>query len=204
MEKVEFKKTLPHLYQPKNTDTWELVDVPVMNFLMVDGEGNPNTAKSFTDAIEALYPVSYTLKFMSKRELGKDYGVSVLEGLWYADDMGIFEAGNKDAYKWTLMIMQPEWITNEMVESAISQVKEKKNPPALEKLYFKPYHEGKSLQLLHVGSYDAEAPKLNELHHQYMPAHGYSFNGHHHEIYLSDMRRVAPNKLKTILRQPVA
>lgn len=203
MEKFDFKKSLASLYNPKNTDDWTLIDVPEMNFLMIDGEGNPNTAKSFADAIESLYAVSYTLKFMSKRTLGKDYGVAPLEGLWYADDMKIFEAGDKDAYKWTLMIMQPEWISDTMVSDAIEQVSAKKHPIALTKLYFKPYHEGTSLQLLHIGTFDAEAPKLKHLHGSYMPAHGYEFGGSHHEIYLSDMRRVAPEKLKTVLRQPV-
>jgi len=203
MEKVDFKKVLKEFYSPKNTDSWQLVDVPEMNFLMVDGEGNPNTAQSFADAIGALYPVSYALKFMSKKELGKDYGVSMLEGLWYADDMAIFEKAEKDSYKWTLMVMQPEWITAAMVEDAIQQVAAKKNPAALSKLYFKPYYDGLSLQLLHVGTFDAEAPKLKELHCTYMPAQGYEFAGHHHEIYLSDMRKVAPEKLRTILRQPV-
>jgi len=203
MEKIDFKKMMPTLYAPKNTREWELVDVSEMNFLMIDGEGNPNTAKRFADAIEALYPVSYTLKFMSKRKFGKDYVVSVLEGLWYADDMKVFEAADKEAYKWTLMIMQPEWVTESMVHEAIEQVKLKKHPVALPKVYFKSYHEGKSLQMLHVGSYDNEAPKLKELHCTYMPEHGYAFNGYHHEIYLSDMRKVVPDKLKTILRQPV-
>ena len=203
MDKVDFKKTYAQLYNPKNTDAWEEVDVPRMNFLMVDGEGDPNTAKSFADAIEALYPVSYALKFMSKREFGKDYAVAPLEGLWYADDMAIFEAGNKDAYKWTLMVMQPEWITEQMVTDAVEQVRGKKNPPALSLVTFKPYHEGKSLQLLHVGTFDAEGPKLVALHHEYMPAHKYDFNGYHHEIYLSDMRRTPAEKLRTILRQPV-
>ena len=170
---------------------------------MIDGEGNPNTAQSFADAIEALYSVSYTLKFMSKRTLGKDYGVAPLEGLWYADDMSVFEARDKDAYKWTLMIMQPEWISETMVNTALEEVRTKKNPAAIEGVYIKSYHEGPSLQLLHLGSFDAEAPKLHELHHQYMPAHGYDFAGNHHEIYLSDMRKVAPEKLRTILRQPV-
>jgi hypothetical protein len=203
MEKIEFKKSLSQWYAPKNTDEWELVDLPEMQFLMIDGEGDPNTAQSFADAIEALYAVSYTLKFMSKRTLGKDYGVAPLEGLWYADDMKIFEAGDKDAYRWTLMIMQPDWISEAMIADAIGQVKVKKNPIALPKLYTKRYQEGPSLQLLHVGSFDDEAPKLRVLHHTYMPAHGYDFAGHHHEIYLSDMRRVAPDKLRTILRQPV-
>lgn len=203
MEKIDFKKTHALLYNPKNTQDWEVVDVPEMQFLMIDGEGNPNTAKSFGDAIEALYAVSYALKFMSKRTLGKDYGVAPLEGLWYADDMGVFEAGNKDAYKWTLMIMQPEWIQTQMIAAAIEAARAKKNPTALPGLYVQTLHEGESLQLLHIGSFDDEAPKLKALHCDYMPAHGLTFNGRHHEIYLSDMRRVAPDKLRTILRQPV-
>lgn len=203
MERIDFKKTLKSLYGPTNRDEWQLVDVPPMQFLMIDGAGDPNTSKAFSDAIEALYSVSYALKFMSKRGLGKDYTVSALEGLWYADDLSIFEAGDKTAYQWTLMIMQPEWIDETMVGEAMEQVKAKKHPVALSKLYFKDYHEGPSLQLLHVGSYDDEAPKLKALHHDYMPGHGLTFNGHHHEIYLSDFRKVAPEKLKTILRQPV-
>lgn len=204
MEKVDFKKALRALYNPKNTELWEIVDVPEMKFLMVDGEGNPNTAASYSEAIEALYAVSYTLKFMSKRELGKDYVVSALEGLWYADDMSIFVKKKKDAYRWTMMIMQPEWIDDEMIASAIAEVKDSKNPAALSKLYVRVYAEGKSAQLLHIGSYDDEAPKLLYLHDTYMPEHGYTFNGHHHEIYLSDSRKVAPEKPKTILRQPIA
>ena len=204
MEKVDFRKTLNNLYAPKNTTEWEAVDVPPMRFLMVDGAGDPNTSKAFSEAIEALYSVAYTLKFMSKRELDRDYTVCALEGLWYAEDMSVFEAGNKEAYQWTLMIMQPEWIDEPMVKKAVEQVEAKKHPAALSKLYFKEYHEGPALQLLHIGSYDDEAPKLRELHHEYMPEHDLTFNGHHHEIYLSDFRRTPPEKLKTILRQPVA
>lgn len=203
MEKVDFKRTLSKLYNPKNTSEWEVVDVPEMNFLMVDGEGDPNTAPAYAEAIEALYNVSYTLKFMSKHELDKDYVVSALEGLWYADDRSIFVKRKKDDYKWTMMIMQPEWITEAMIASAVAQVKEKKNPVALSKLYFKAYAEGRSAQLLHVGTYDDEAPKLMYLHDIYMPEHGHTFNGYHHEIYLSDPRRVSPDNLKTILRQPI-
>jgi len=117
--------------------------------------------------------------------------------------MSIFEAGKKDAYKWTLMIMQPEWITDAMVQKAVEQVEAKKHPVALGKLYFKEYVEGPSLQLLHIGSYDAEAPKLLELHATYMPEHTLGFNGYHHEIYLSNFNTTAPEKLKTILRQPI-
>jgi hypothetical protein len=202
MEKMDFRKTMPGLYSPKNK-VWQEVDVPAMNFLMIDGAGNPNTAREYSAAVEALYSVAYPLKFMSKRELGKDYTVSVLEGLWYADDMSTFEAGNKDAYMWTMMIMQPEWITREVVKRAIAGAREKKPHLPHDKLRFESYHEGHSLQLLHVGSYNDEAQKLYELHHRLMPSRGFKSNGHHHEIYLGDPRKVAPDKLKTILRQPV-
>lgn len=202
MDKVDFKKAWPQLYAPKNKE-WQVVTVPEMQFLMIDGKGNPNTAKEYAQAVEALYSVSYPLKFMSKKELGKDYVVSALEGLWYADDMAVFGAGNKDAYQWTLIIMQPDWITNEMLQRAQELAKTKRPDLPYDKLRLQKYHEGEALQLLHIGSYDDEAPKLHELHHEIMPSKGLNFNGHHHEIYLGDPRKVAPEKLKTILRQPV-
>lgn len=131
MEKIDYKKQLKHLYKPSPKKV-ELVEVPQMNFLMVDGEGDPNTAQSFSDAIESLYPLSYTLKFMVKKgEIGIDYGVLPLEGLWWADDMSVFGTGSKENWKWTLMIMQPEFITKEMVEQALSVVEKKKNPVSL-------------------------------------------------------------------------
>lgn len=154
-------------------------------------------------AVEALFSVSYAVKFISKRETGKDYVVSSLEGLWYADDMSVFESGKKDKYKWTMMVMQPDWIAKEVILNAIEQADKKKVLPALPNLYIKQYDEGRCLQLLHVGSYDDEAPKLAYLHHNLMPSKGLHFNGLHHEIYLSDPRRVDSPKLKTILRQPI-
>ena len=202
MDKVDFKKTLSNLYNPKNMD-WEYVDVPTMNFLMIDGQGDPNTAQAYVEAVEALYAVSYTLKFISKRELGKDYVVAPLEGLWNADDPSIFRKKEKSAYKWTMMIMQPDWLKQDIISEAIVSAVKKKELPALSKLRFGAYSEGKSLQSLHVGSYDDEAPKLLYLHDTFMPEHKLIFNGMHHEIYLGDPRKVAPEKLKTILRQPV-
>jgi hypothetical protein len=202
MEKIDFKKELKQLYSPKNTD-WDLITPPKMSFLMIDGKGNPNTAKEYADAVEALFAVSYAVKFMSKREMDKDYVVSALEGLWYADDMSVFESGNKDEFKWTMMIMQPDWITKTVISRAIDQINDKKNLPSTSKLYFKEYEEGLSMQVLHIGSYDDEAPKLARLHHEIMPSKKLKFNGLHHEIYLSDPRKVDPSKLKTILRQPV-
>jgi hypothetical protein len=201
MSKIDFKKELKHLYRP-SAKKFEVVDVPPMKFLMIDGHGDPNTAQEHQKAVEALYAVSYKLKFVSKKELGKDYVVPPLEGLWWAEDMETFTtARDKSAWDWTMMIMQPEWITQEMVEEAIKQV-EKKGLPALSKLCLETYHEGLAVQILHIGSYDDEAPTIARMH-AFIDENGYEPAGKHHEIYLSDPRKVAPEKLKTVLRQPV-
>jgi hypothetical protein len=202
MDKVDFKKDLALLYAPKNTD-WEVIEIPAMNFLMVDGKGDPNTSTDYSEAVAALYGVSYAIKFMSKQQLGKDYGVAPLEGLWWADDATVFENAQKAEYQWTMMIMQPEWITETLISGAVTATAAKKELPALSKARFERYDEGRSLQLLHVGSYDDEAPKLKYLHTEFMPRQQLTFNGRHHEIYLSDPRKTASSKLKTILRQPV-
>jgi hypothetical protein len=201
--KTDFKKTLKHLYQPSAKKS-EVVDVPPMQFLMIDGHGDPNTAQEYKNAVEALYAVSYQLKFMSKKELSKDYVVPPLEGLWWAEDMETFTTKqDKSKWDWTMMIMQPEWITQEMVETAVKQVQKKKNLPALPKLRLETYHEGLSVQILHIGSYDDEGPTIAQMHHEFMPENGYEEAGKHHEIYLSDPRKVVPEKLKTVLRQPI-
>jgi len=202
MSKIEFKKMLKHLYNPPKKFT--LVEVPDMQFLMIDGEGDPNRAKEYQDALAALYAVAYKLKFTSKTSLEKDYTVPPLEGLWWADDMDTFTIKReKSQWKWTMMIMTPDWITTTMFNLAIDQVRRGKNPISLDKIRLETYREGLSVQIMHVGSYDDEAPVLDELHKVYIPQNGYTENGLHHEIYLSDPRRVAPEKLKTILRQPV-
>jgi hypothetical protein len=202
MSKIDFKKELKHLYRPSAKE-FVVVDVPPMNFLMIDGHGDPNTAQEYQDAVEALYAVAYKLKFTSKKELGKDYVVPPLEGLWWAEDMETFTtARDKSAWDWTMMIMQPEWITQEMVEEAVKQV-EKKGLPALSKLRLETYHEGLAVQILHIGSYDDEGPTIAKMHQEFMPENGYEPAGKHHELYLSDPRKVAPEKLKTVLRQPV-
>ena len=202
MTKVDFKKELRAFYGTKSK-TFEVVDVPEMSFLMIDGHGNPNTAREYQEALGALYAVAYKLKFMSKKELGKDYVVPPLEGLWWAADMIAFTSANKDDWDWTMMIMQPDWITSEMFAQTCELVEKAKNPIALSKLRMEPYHEGLSVQILHQGSYDDEAPTIAELHNEFMPDNNLTEAGKHHEIYLSDPRRVAPEKLKTILRQPV-
>ena len=201
-EKVDFKKTLKHLYQPKSKD-FSLVDVPEMQFLMIDGHGDPNQAAEYQQAVEGLYAVAYKLKFASKK-LGKDYTVPPLEGLWWAEDMNSFTTNlDKSAWDWTMMIMTPDWITTEMFSEAAAAAGASKVLPALDLVCFETYHEGLSAQILHIGSYDDEAPTLARLHNEWLPENGYAENGKHHEIYLSDPRRVAPEKLKTVLRQPV-
>jgi hypothetical protein len=203
MNKVDFKKELKHLYNPSKK-AFTVVDVPAMQFLMVDGHGDPNTAQAYQDALEALYAVAYKIKFASKKELAQDYTVPPLEGLWWADDMDAFQnKPDKNQWIWTMMIMQPEWITPAMFDEACAVVKKQKDPAALSKLRLESYEEGLSVQIMHIGSYDDEGPTLHKLHHEFMPANGYTFNGKHHEIYLSDPRRVAPEKMKTVLRQPV-
>jgi hypothetical protein len=204
MDKIDFKRTLKHLYQPGGT-AFSLVEVPAMQFLLVDGHGDPNTAPAYAEAVEALYSLAYKLKFMSQQQLDRDYGVLPLEGLWWAKDMASFTTGlDKSAWDWTMMIMQPEWITADMVAQATAVVQKQKELPALCHLRLETYHEGLAVQIMHTGSYADEAPTLHRLHHEFMPANGLIFNGKHHEIYLSDPRRVAPEKLKTVLRQPVA
>lgn len=203
MEKIDFKKQLKHLYSP-SVKKVEMVAVPQMNFLMVDGEGNPNTAKSFSDAIEALYSISYTLKFMVKNgETGVDYGVLPLEALWWADDMSVFTTGDKDAWKWTLMIMQPEFITGKMVGKAKGEVERKKNPVSLPLVRFEAFKEGRAAQILHIGPFSEEGAAIEKVH-LFIQDHGSQRAGKHHEIYLSDLRRTAPEKWKTIVRQPMS
>lgn len=202
MDKVDFKKELGS-YQAKHND-FQIVDVPKLQYLMVDGHGDPNTSQEFKDAILALYPVAYKLKFASKLQLGKDYTVMPLEGLWWADDMSTFTtARDKSQWDFTLMIMQPDWITQDMFQKAVAKVAEK-NPPAwLDKVRFEEMDEGKSAQTLHIGSFDDEATVLAKMHSEFIPANNLQMTGKHHEIYLSDFRRVAPERLRTILRQPV-
>lgn len=203
MEKIDHKKKLKHLYKPSAKKV-EIVEVPQMNFLMVDGEGDPNTSQSFSDAIEALFPLAYTLKFMVKKgDRGIDYGVLPLEALWWADDMSAFTTGNKDTWKWTVMIMQPEFITREMVEKATIEVGRKKKPVSLPLVRFESFKEGKAAQTLHIGPFSEEGPTIEKVH-LFIEENGCQRVGKHHEIYLSDIRRAAPEKWKTIVRQPMS
>lgn len=202
MDKYDIKRAHKALYAP-SSDDFALVEVPEMQYLAVDGHGDPNTAQAYADAIEALFGVSYTLKFDSKNTLGRDFVVGPLEALWRADDMTAFTSRDKDSWDWTALIVQPDWITADMVDAAIAKLRSKKSLAATDELRLLTLNEGLSVQILHIGSYDDEAPTLDRLHHEYLPVNGLDFNGDHHEIYLSDARRTEPAKLKTVLRQPV-
>ncbi|WP_050062763.1 GyrI-like domain-containing protein [Rhodococcus sp. RD6.2] len=200
--KVDFRKEIETYSARKGR--FSLVTVPAMQFLMIDGHGDPNTAQEYRDALETIYPVAYALKFASKRELDRDYAVMPLEALWSAEDMDSFTtARDKSQWNWTLMIMTPDWITGAHVESARESVALKGTAPVLGALRLETLDEGLCVQTLHVGPYDDEAPVLDELHHGFIPDSGLRMTGRHHEIYLSDPRRAAPEKLRTILRQPV-
>ena len=202
MDKIDFKKTLKHLYSP-SPNKIEIVDVPEMQFLMIDGEGNPNTAQEYKDALEALYGLAFSLKFMLKKRGGfPDYSVPPLEGLWWAEDMSVFVQEQKDEWIWTMMIMQPDFVTDEMVMGTSEELKKKKDPVSLPKIRLESYHEGQAAQTMHIGPYSTEGPTIQRLH-DFIEESGHSLRGKHHEIYISDPRRVAPEKMKTVIRQPV-
>lgn len=201
-DKTDFKKTLD-AYQAKR-DRFRITQVPDLRYLMIDGHGDPNTSPAFTEAVEALYPVAYKLKFASKRDLGRDYVVMPLEGLWWAEDMDAFTAArDKSRWDWTMMIMVPDWIGQDMFAAAVERAAAGNRPARLGDVRLETLSEGRCVQTLHVGSFDDEADVLRRMHHEFIPDNGLRMLGRHHEIYLSDFRRVAPEKLRTILRQPV-
>ncbi|MEU4314898.1 GyrI-like domain-containing protein [Nocardia sp. NPDC024068] len=200
--KVDFKKEIAAYRAPRGR--FEVVEVPDLRYLMIDGHGDPNTDPAFAHATEALYPLAYRLKFASKRELGRDYVVMPLEGLWWADDMDSFTAArDKSRWDWTLMIMVPDWIGDELFNRAVTRIADKGAPARLHDVRLEPLSEGRCAQTLHIGSYDDETAVLERLHRKFIPDNGLRMTGRHHEIYLSDARKVAPGKLRTILRQPV-
>lgn len=201
MEKLDLKRHHKALYNPPK-GTFALVDVPPLTYVKLDGEGDPNSAEAYRTGVSWLYSVSYAMKFAVKAQLGRDYVVGPLEALWWADDMSSFTARRKSDWRWTIMILQPDFVTSELFAAALDKAGKKLGAPP-PSLRLEPLHEGLSVQTLHVGSYDDEGPTLARLHREFLPANGLRETGHHHEIYLSDPRKVAPEKLKTILRQPV-
>jgi hypothetical protein len=200
--KVDFKKELKELYNPK-AGVFSLVKVPKLQYLMVDGQGDPNKVVEYQEAVQALFSVSYTLKFHSKNELGKDYVVPPLEGLWWSDNFDDFRSRRKNKWSWTMMIMVPDWLGKKEFKEAVRTVRSKKPEIPVERLRIESLNEGLSVQIMHIGSYDDETPTLLKLHDEWLPANGLKETLKHHEIYIGDPRKTPAAKLKTVLRQPV-
>jgi hypothetical protein len=202
VNKLDLKKELKYLYQPSAKEVAQVV-VPPMNYLMLDGKGDPNNSREYADAVETLFSVAYTIKFAVKKSaLAIDYGVMPLEGLWWADDMNAFASGDKSNWRWKMMIAQPSFVTQATVDAAIAEVKRKKNPAAISGLRFESFDEGQCAQIMHIGPFSAEGPNIERVHH-FIEAGGHKRHGKHHEIYLSDIRKADPSKWKTIIRQPM-
>jgi hypothetical protein len=201
--KIDLRRELKHLYRPPTKEVVE-VEVPEMRFLMVDGEGDPNTSEAYREAVEALYAISYALKFAVKKEQALDYGVMPLEGMWWTEEEKtdleeILE--DKSSWKWTLLIMQPEWATDERFERALASVERKKGQSGLSRVRFESFREGRVAQVTHIGPFAEEWPTIERVD-RFIEEHDGRRRGKHHEIYLNDFRRTAPEKLKTIIRQP--
>lgn len=202
MSKIDHKREFKELYGA-SAKAISIVQAPPLNFLMIDGMGNPNISQGFQQAVEALFTLSYTLKFTARKgPTGVDYTVMPLEGLWWMDDMSRFSMDRKDEWKWTLMIMQPGVVTKDLLTDGAKQVEKKKRLPALQQVRFEALHEGRCAQVLHVGPYEEVPPTIQRLH-DFVLGQGFRLRGKHHEIYLSDPRKTAPEKLKTILRHPI-
>lgn len=208
MAAIDPKKTLDS-YRAKRGE-FRVLEVPPLQYLMIDGAGDPNTSPVYAEAVSALFPVAYTLKFSSRAELGIDTVVMPLEGLWHAEDMASFTSRrDKSAWQWTLLLMVGDHVTPYLFARAVDAVEaksaKKREPlPALRSVRLETLQEGLCVQTLHIGPFDDEAPVLEELHDRFIPDNGLRMTGRHHEVYLSDIRRTDPAKLRTILRQPVA
>jgi hypothetical protein len=200
--KLDLRKDLKQFYSPSAKEV-ELVELPYLNFIMVDGRGDPNTSSAYRESIELLYSLSYTLKFAIKKEEGIEYPVMALEGLWSVPEEGSFSMANRDSWLWTSMMVQPPCVTDRWFRRAVEMVKEKKELPSLGSARLEGFAEGLSAQVMHVGPYSAEAPTIARLH-SFIRERGYFPRGRHHEIYLGDPRRASPDRLKTIVRQPVS
>lgn len=201
MAALDLKKTWPHLYAP-SAKTATLVQVPPLHCLMFDGTGDPNTAPTYPIAIQTLYTLAYTLKFALKREQGYDYAVMPLEGLWWADDMTQFRTDQRENWRWTMLIVQPEEVTAERFAAACTTATKKIDAATIAQVRLEIYAEGLSAQILHRGPYAAEAPTIAALH-TFIETQGYLRTGKHHEIYLKNPQRTRPEQLLTVLRQPI-
>ncbi len=200
--KLDLKKELSFLYKTSAKEI-QVVKIPRQKVISIEGKGDPNTLIDFKNAVEALFPIAYTLKFAYKKQ-NKDYTVMPLEGLWWTPNMKDFTIKNKDIWLWKIFIVQPDFVVKQMFDLAIEQVAKKKELPSLRRVIFETIHERSAAQILYIGLFTNEGPTIKKLH-DFIKENGHSFDGltqKHHEIYLSDMRKTAPDKLKTIIRQP--
>ncbi len=201
-EKLDLKKTFKEFYTPP-ADRVVQVELPELSYLAVEGKGNPNDSEAFQRAIEAMYSVAYTMKFAFKKKGGPEYGVMPLEALWWTDEeTGLFDPRSKDVWRWRLLILQPDFVTEADVAETIEQVKQKKDNPMLDSVRLERLTEGRSAQTMHVGPYSEEKPTIERVH-AFIADQGGRPCGRHHEIYLGDPRRSAPEKLRTVIRQPM-
>jgi hypothetical protein len=201
MGKTDLKKQFKELYTASAKEA-RIINVPELNYIMVDGTGNPNNSRQFKEAVQVLYGLAYTIKFMlKKQDPALDFSVMPLEGLWRADDMASFINGDKDAWKWTVMILQPDFVTDEITARAKMEAERKKGI-SFAGARFEVLRQGLSAQIMHLGPYAEERPTVMKLH-DFIEKAGYKKRGLHHEIYLGDPRKADPAKLKTIIRQPV-
>ncbi|MHA1729768.1 MAG: GyrI-like domain-containing protein [Promethearchaeota archaeon] len=203
IKKIDYKKQFPKLYKPSAKEP-SILMIPEMNFFMVDGKGDPNTAQEYQDAIETLYSVSYALKMkiIKKQTPDKDYVVPPLEGLWHIPKMENWSMDGKEMWEWTMMMRIPDFVIEPNIKKAMKILKETKNPVSLPKLRYEKYNEGLVLQIMYFGPYDDEPPIIAKLH-KFAEDNGYILDGKHHEIYLNDPRRTKPERLKTVLRQSI-
>lgn len=200
MSKIDYKKELKSLYSGKKGD-FNIVLVPRLKYLQIHGSGDPNTDPSYAESVEALYTIAYTIKFICKKA-EKDFVVMPLEGLWYADDHRVFNSREKQKWSWTMLLMIPDFVSDDIFKEAVQGSKKKKDNLKIEEVSLICLEEGLSVQTLHVGSYDDETPVISEMY-KFIEENGFKFNGEHHEIYLSDPRKISSENLKTIIRQPV-
>lgn len=201
--KRDLKKELANLYNPSSRIV-QTVNVPTLRFLKVDGQGDPNDSLEYREAVEALFSLSYALKFRAKKApLELNYAVMPLEGLWWADDMSSFTSGDRSAWCWTMMIMQPDFIDGDFIEQTRDAVAQKKDLPGLQRIRLESFTEGAAAQIMHIGPFSAEGPTIEKVH-RFIEDSGHHLSGKHHEIYLSDIRKANPEKWKTIIRQPMS
>jgi hypothetical protein len=200
MSTLDDRRLLEELYLPA-ADEFVLVDVPDLQFVMIDGEGDPRGA-AFTHAMRWLFAAIYPMKRAAKERMGKRFVEPPLEALWWADDLNDLVSGNRDKFKWRLMIVTADWVDKDLFDQAVALASARLGEPP-SSLRLERFAEGTSVQIMHIGPNSEEAATVTRLYHQFLPAHHLVPNGQYHEIYLTDPNRVAPEQRKTVLRQPV-